>query len=147
MIFDAIKNIGKYNLPFEAVKFIETLNPEIACGKYVLSEDVYVSISEYDTKPSDECFFEAHKKYIDIQLLLCGTERLDFTEIEGLEVKNEYDESRDIAFYIDDERDVHSLKLKNGVFAVLYPHEAHKPQMNFTETNSVKKVVVKIRVK
>lgn len=147
MIFDEIKNIGIYNLPEEAVQFIKSLTPEIECGRHVLSDDVYASINEYSTKDFENCFFEAHNNYIDIQILLKGVERLDFTAVEGLEIKDAYDEKRDILFFKDEERDVHSIKLEKGVFVVLYPHEAHKPQMNFNEVHPVKKVVVKIKVK
>lgn len=145
MIFDEIKNIKKYNVPAEAVEFVLNLTPEIECGKYILSDNVYASVNEYSTKNHEDCFFEAHKKYIDIQLLLKGEERLDFTFADGYKVKEEYNADKDIVFFYDDERDVYSLKLVSGVFAVLYPHEAHKPQMNYKENKPVKKVVVKIK--
>ena len=60
-----------------------------------------------------------------------------------VEIDNEYNE--ELEFFFDDKRDVQSIKLEPGVFTVLYPHEAHKPQMNFRGCENVKKVVVKIK--
>ena len=141
MIFDKIENLDLYNIPKDAVDFIKNLKPDFPLGRYFISEKIYANVEEYSTKSHVECFFEAHKNYIDIQLLLKGAERIDTVFSEGLRVKEEYNPQRDIEFFFDDKRDVQSIKLEPGVFTVLYPHEAHKPQMNFRGCENVKKVV------
>lgn len=146
MIFDKIENLDLYNIPKDAIDFIKNLKPDFPLGRHVINEKIYANVEEYSTKSHQACFFEAHKNYIDIQLLLKGVERIDTIFNEGLAIKEEYNPERDIVFFSDDRRDVHSIKLEPGVFAVLYPHEAHKPQMNFCGCENVKKVVLKIKV-
>ena len=80
-------------------------------------------------------------------MLLSGEERLDFANISELSIKDDYDEERDIMFFHNPEK-MNTLYLKKGYFALLYPTDAHKPQMKSSENSqTVKKVVVKIAVK
>lgn len=142
MIYDNIENIDLYNLDTSAVEFIKQLTPETECKKHIINERVYANVEEYTTKENG--FFEAHKKYIDIQILLKGEEIIECTAVKPLKIKDEYDCERDIAFYFDGDSDAAKIKLSNGLFTVLYPHEAHKPQLTFKTEQKVKKVVVKI---
>lgn len=144
MIYDELCNIDKYNLNNEAVEFIKNLTKEIECKKYIINDDIYANIEEYTTK--DTGLFEAHKKYIDIQLLLSGEEIIEYTPLMGLKEKIAYDANKDIAFYNDGEKPIIKLKLVPGFFTVLYPQDAHKPQLFTDSRQSVKKVVVKIKV-
>ncbi len=144
MIFDEIKNIDLYNLDKKAVNFIRNLTPDIECKKHIIDENIYANVEEYSTKESG--FFEAHKKYIDIQLLLMGEEVLEYTPLDGLKVKEDYNTEKDIAFYFDGDKPITKLKLEKGFFTVLYPTDAHKPQLKFSSPQKVKKVVVKIKI-
>lgn len=144
MIYDSIENIDTYKLDDVAVDFIKTLTPEIECKKYILNDNIYANIEEYTTK--DVGYFEAHRDYVDVQILLSGEEIIEYTSLKGLEVKDKYDETRDIEFYYDGENPITSLKLEKGLFTVLYPQDAHKPQLKYKTNEKVKKVVVKIKV-
>lgn len=135
MIYDTLDN-----LPYENVK-IFLLNPPDQTGRYELGSGIYANIDEYCTKPDG--FPEAHKKYIDVQVVLEGVERLDFACIDGLQVKDEYNPERDIMFYHKPEI-LNSVYLTPGKFVLLEPHDAHAPQLGNGER--VKKVVVKIPV-
>lgn len=143
MIYDKIENLDLYNIDKTAVEFIKTLTSDIECKKQIINENIYATTEEYTTK--EQGFFEAHKNYIDIQILLSGEEIIEYTNIEGLKVKQEYDPSRDIAFYYDDKNPIIPLKLQPGYFTLLYPHDAHKPQLKSSTAQKVKKVVVKIK--
>lgn len=144
MIYDRIENIDLYNLDSAAVEFIKNLTPDIECKKHIINDKIYANVEEYTTKESG--FFEAHRNYLDIQILLSGEEIIEYTPLEGLEVKDEYDSARDIAFYFDCENHVTPLKLSKNIFTVLYPTDAHKPQLIFKSRQKVKKVVVKIKI-
>lgn len=143
MIYDKIENLKLYNIDKSVIDFINDISSDKECGRYEISEEIYANIEEYNTKESG--YFEAHRNYTDIQLLLEGEEIIEYTPLEGLEVKDEYNPSRDIAFYYDGENQILKLPLKKGFFAVLYPHEAHKPQLISATQQKVKKVVVKIK--
>ncbi len=148
MIFDTIKNIKNYaEIDEKIADFILTLTDAQACGKVFLSNDnlTFANVEEYTTKTLENCKLEAHKKYIDIQLLLSGVEELDYTAVDGLTVSEPYDEIRDIMFFASTDRVLNKVVLEPGNFVLLYPHEAHQPQMAYKNLPAqVKKVVVKI---
>lgn len=147
MIYDSIKNIEKYNIPQNIIDFIKTLNSDTPAGHYIIDNNNYANVDTYTTKEHDMCGLEAHKKYIDIQILLQGQERLDYIDIDGLQVKEQYDENRDVMFFHVPVSSLNTVLLSGGKFAVLYPYEAHRPQMKCDNSAcNVKKVVVKIRV-
>lgn len=147
MIFDKIENLRQYDVVSDKIlEFLFNLNENTPVGRYTIDDKAYASVAEYNTKSHENCFFEAHKRYIDIQLLLKGEERLDFRHIDCLTVKEDYNEDKDIIFYTDTET-LGSVKLIPDYFAMLYPQDAHRPQMNSTaESQCVKKVVIKIPV-
>jgi len=146
MIFDKIENIDNYpQIPQNAADFIKNLTSDIDTGRHDINENIYANVDEYTTRPPEKCRLEAHKKYIDIQLLLKGQEELDYTSIEGLEISEEYDDARDVMFFKSPQRRLNTVMLEKGYFVLLYPHEAHRPQMNYTDSMPVKKVVVKIK--
>ncbi len=148
MIFDDIKNIKNYaEIDGKIADFILSLKNDVPTGKIFLSEDklTFANVDEYTTKTLENCKLEAHKKYIDIQLLLSGVEELDYISVEGLAVKEAYDEARDVAFFETPDRVLNKVVLEGGKFVLLYPHEAHQPQMAYKNNPSaVKKVVVKL---
>ena len=148
MISDDINNLDMYAqiIPEDVMEFIKKLNTNLQPGRYDISENSYANIDEYYTKSYKDCKLEAHKKYIDIQILLDGTERLDYIAADGLSVSEEYDEKRDVMFFHKPLKALDTVILKPNKFILLYPHEAHMPQMNdASEAKKVKKVVVKIK--
>ena len=147
MITDEMKNIRKYKeITAEICDFIENLSENIECGKHYINDDDYANVEVYEPKEFENCAFESHEKYIDVQLLLSGKERIDFRGVEGLHVDKPYDEQRDITFYENNlSDDFNTVILNSRNFAVFYPTEAHKPQIKL-ENGKVKKVVVKIKI-
>lgn len=147
MIFDRIKNISKYSgIPKEVLDFIANLSEDIECGKHVINDDAYASVEIYNTKLPVLTKMEAHKKYIDLQLLLRGLERVNITEKSKLDVDKDYDELKDIVFYKHREDCINTVYLDGSNFVMLFPNEAHEPQISpNVDCNEVKKVVVKIK--
>lgn len=145
MIFDKIENIRQYDIVSDKIiEFLFNLNENTPNGRYEIDDRAYANIEEYNTKSHENCYFEAHKRYIDIQILLKGEERLDFRHTEGLTIKEAYNDEKDIMFF-EDKETIGTVKLTNGYFAMLFPHDAHRPQMNSSEVSKcVKKAVIKI---
>ncbi len=148
MIIDKLENISNYDaVSKKVIDFLMSLTPEIETGRYEIDETSYANIDVYETKQPDNCKFEAHKKYIDIQMLLSGVEELDYMPVENLKVSQDYDEKRDIMFFESSAEPADTVILGNNKFAIIYPHEAHKPQITFGNSpQKVKKVVVKIHL-
>lgn len=148
MITDTIENIQKYtNVSDKVADFLKNLSPQSQTGHYEIDETAYANIDVYETKSIENCKFEAHKKYIDIQMLLEGEEELDYISVDKLNVSEAYDAKRDVMFFANPKESPDTLQLEPFKFAFIYPHEAHRPQMNSgSKSHKVKKVVVKILV-
>lgn len=144
MIVDKLQNIDKYDqIPDYAKEFIKGLSKDIPLGKVALEGSDYANVETYTTKPHDKCLFEAHRKYADIQILLKGVERLDYSENEAVVVEP-YNEVKDIAFFKAYETE--KVILDGTNFVLLMPNELHRPQMCYETQQQVKKAVVKILI-
>lgn len=145
MIVDSIENISKYSfISQNVIDFIKGLSPAISEGHYDIDEESYANVDVYEPKLIEKCKFEAHKKYIDIQILLEGEEEIDCININHLDISEKYDENRDVMFFKDSDNIPDKIILKPSKFVFIYPHEAHKPQIK-TNSQSVKKAVIKIK--
>jgi len=84
----------------KALKYIQALNPNtLTPGKYIVDNDFFYIVQEYHTKAPQEGRYEAHKKYVDIQYIVFGQERIDITAAAFLQVDQSYNEETDICFY------------------------------------------------
>lgn len=148
MIIDKIENTKLYTqIPDYVCEFLKTLSKDTPCGRYNLSDTDYVNIEEYLTKTISDAKFETHDKYIDIQLLLSGKERIYLDSRDGLKEANPYNLEKDITFYTDDINFSDYVTLDGTNFVMIYPHEAHAPQVsNDNIPHNVKKVVFKLKI-
>lgn len=150
MIFDRIENRRIYeNLHVgfsSAFDFIEKAVSEgLGVGRYDIDGDrVYAMVQEYETR-EDWALFEAHRRYIDIQFIVSGSEYMECTDICNCKDHTPYDVEKDAGFYT-----LCGLKrgieMLDGDFVIFYPHDAHRPTLRLGECKQVKKVVVKIAV-
>ncbi|MBN1556249.1 MAG: YhcH/YjgK/YiaL family protein [Phycisphaerae bacterium] len=150
MIQDIFECAGLYTGCCEsftrAIEFARRLPLDTPDGKIDLNgEAMYASVSSYTTKSPGDLSFEAHRKYIDVQVLLSGRERIDVTNQTNLPILQPYAENTDVLFFAPP-MEFTSLLLEPGRFVVLFPQDAHRPCLNVTEPQPVRKVVVKIRV-
>ena len=88
--------------------------------------------------------WEAHRKYIDIQYVLSGRERMGYSNTGKLKALTQYDEEKDYALY---KGKGEMLTFTSGTFAVFFPEDAHMPCIKAENNEEVRKVVVKVRLK
>ncbi len=144
MIIDDIKNISKYpQIPVNIADFLIGLSAQTPEGHYEIDENNFVNVDVYSPKPHGECRFEAHKKYIDVQMILSGEEEIDIIPTEGLQISEPYDENRDVMFFEPPLKQPEKIIMQPFKFVLIYPHEAHRPQIK-TSFDTVKKAVAKI---
>lgn len=149
MILDNIKNCKKYeqlNRNFEkAFQFLKREDlGSLAVGKYEIDgENIFAMVQEYETKDLENAKYEAHKKYIDIQYLIEGTENMGYVLIDDLEVYSIYSEENDFMLLTGKPR---LILLNEREFFILFPEDAHMPGIFAKEKSKVRKVVVKVRV-
>ncbi len=129
-----------------AYEFLVSFNPElIPDGRIVLSDSVYVNIESYETQLRCERFFEAHRKYIDIQYMIEGEELVTIASISDLRLSRKYDNIKDIELYYGDVIGL-DYCLRNGDYLVIKPGEGHMPCIALNEKRKVRKAVIKIKV-
>jgi len=150
MIIDSIKNHTLYpygDLWTKAFDFLRTATPELEDGKVILDgDDLFAGIDCYVTKARADAKLETHQRYVDIQVLLSGTECLEIFPQANLTVSEPYDAERDVEFYEVPETAPIRVTLKPGQFIVFFPEDAHMPCLNADDTlKPVQKVVIKLR--
>ena len=144
MIITKLENLEQYYGICSALRKIPVYlqnNPNPAVGKYDLDDGDYVNVIEYDTKENDGKY-EAHKKYLDVQIMLNGEEIVYVQELTNSMAKSEYDEEKDVQFFSATEKQ--TIVLKEGVAGIFLPHDAHRPSIKLGEIKQVKKAVFKI---
>jgi len=120
---------------------------ELIEGQYPINgESAYIIIQNYQTKPDSEKKWESHKKFIDVQLVLEGTEHIGYRPIDSLNNTEPYNDENDFTLYPNDSVEATYLKLNKGDFAIFYPNDAHKPGVHLQTMHAVKKAVIKVAV-
>lgn len=147
MVLDTLKNITLYeglgeNFKQVAEYVTKTDLRSFEAGKYVLDNGVYFMVQEYTTKNIADGKYEAHRKYIDIQIILEGAEIMGYAPIETLAAETDYDESGDYQLFTGEGS---LLNVAKDNFAIFFPEDGHMPGVG-TSPCEVKKIVVKVPV-
>ena len=130
-----------------AIDYIKGLNIKSlpVNEKIVVDDEFYYSIQVYTTKSEDECKLESHRKYVDIQLLLSGCERMNIADVSRLTIKENYDSDKDVMFW-NVPQHMASVTLNAGDLIVLYPENAHRGAVAEDDSSKVVKIVGKVCV-
>ena len=105
---------------------------------------VFVSYTKYISKPVEECPYEAHRLYADIQIVLKGTELVDICGKDGLRLASPYSAEKDIAFFDGEPALVHRVALGFPLALVLFPEDVHKPCIAAGKPAEIEKIVLKV---
>ena len=146
MIIDRIKNIEYYESILPGLKNgLNTLRllPPQEVGRYEF-EGGFLMIQEGTTKPMSEGTFEAHRKYVDVQIMLHGCEELAWEEYDLLNSLVPYNEEKDQE-RLDGERN-HSMLISAGMFFAAFPQDGHKAVSHTDEQHHYRKAVMKLRL-
>ncbi len=111
-------------------------------GRHEIDDAIYANVQVYETK--EDSIYEAHRKYIDIQCVISGKEKVEVAYYNECKTKTEYDSDKDVEFLTADKNE--SVSLTEGEFLILYPQDVHKPCLNFDKSGIVKKIVVKVGI-
>lgn len=100
----------------------------------------------YDAKPRPEGFFESHRRYIDVQVIVAGIEAMEVADVSRLAISHPYVEERDLAKYAD-VIEPSRLILRAGDVALFFPEDGHMPSLRLEgHPTLVRKTVVKVPV-
>lgn len=149
MIVTTLEKITEYSeIPYaeDILEFVKNFKQsEMKEGRYdIHGDDLFASVGKYDTEPAEDRLFENHRKYIDLQMLVSGTEELHWAAVETLEMTEEsFSSGGDIAFYNGEAAGC--VILGGETCAVLFENDAHKPNVIHNKTENVMKIVFKIK--
>ena len=148
MIYDKLENLETYAAISERLaKGLRLLRDTdftaMEDGKYeVDGKELYYMVQSYTTKESNDKP-EAHRKYIDIQYLFAGEEKIGVGALDDMEEEVSANPDGDIWFY---RGALTEIALGNGRFIVLFPQDAHAPCIAAGVPAPARKVVVKVLV-
>lgn len=118
------------NLPLGAFERVDLEN-----GSFALEQAYY-------TKKREDCFVESHRKFIDFQLILSGTEQMEYIDVDKLSVKEEYDDKKDLIIY-NTPLNTSKFVLQKQDLAIFFPEDAHIGPPMFNKPELVYKTVIK----
>ncbi len=105
-------------------------------------DHLFAVVNHYDSKPIQEGKFEAHRKYIDIQILLTGVERIGYANIDDLNAETAYDEEDDYTLYTGEGS---FIAMAPDRFVIFHPQDGHMPNIAIDQPVAVRKVVFKVQ--
>ena len=151
MIFDSLDNAQKYFTLSENLKkgFEFLLNSDLnnlQDGKHIIEGDIlYANIQTLKTKPAEEQKWEGHRKYIDIQYVIKGREKMGFGLLKDFnKTLIAYDNEKDITFL--DGKNYNYINVNEGNFVIFYPNDIHAPMLSVNNSEEIKKVIVKVKI-
>ncbi len=144
MIFDKLSNFEKYVSVNEGFKDVlefmkKTDLLALPIGKQPISDRVYLNRQQYIGKEEVDKRYESHNDYIDIQIVLKGKEKnnYSFKSPDPAEIN-----AKD-CYFTEAEKDT-VLTLDNENFVIYFTKELHKPCLRVDE-EVVEKIVFKVK--
>lgn len=107
-------------------------------------KEVFVMVSEYNSKNHEDVPYESHKKYTDIQYVVSGIEYIGQADLTGISLITPYDSEGDTAFYENVENGQHLLAQSDRFF-IFFPGMGHSPGRKVENSVPVKKIVIKVK--
>lgn len=116
-------------------------------GRYVIEPDnVIATITEGPTKAINDIKWEAHRNFNDLQYIIAGKARMGVAPVDayGAVVTVPYTGQSDIMHFTND----HGQYYDAGpdTFFIFSPLEMHRPAIKTDGNDTVKKIVIKVRV-
>jgi YhcH/YjgK/YiaL family protein len=156
MVIDRLERWRKYAglhpRLMAALEFLRSVDLHtMAAGRHELDGDnLFALVQDYAPKPAEECVWESHRKYADVQYVVRGVERMGYADVGRMTVKQEYDPVKDVAFY---SGNGDFLTVPEGTFVIFFAlADVHMPGVKAVipvdhkrgEVEQVRKVVVKV---
>jgi biofilm protein TabA len=116
---------------------------ELPADRYEIDGDrLFCMISKGPGRTRAEAKLEAHRKYIDIQYVIAGTDEMGWKPTAKCKkIDTEYDADKDIMFFKDQPDSW--TKVPAGSFVIFFPQDAHAPLVSEGE---IHKAVLKVAV-
>ncbi|EHL45550.1 YhcH/YjgK/YiaL family protein [Salmonella enterica] len=150
MIFGHIAQPNPCRLPAieQALDFLRntdfrTLEPGVV---EIDGKNIFAQIIDMTTRDAAENRPEVHRRYLDIQFLAWGEEKIGVAIDTGNnQISESLLEQRDIIFYHDSEHESF-IEMIPGNYALFFPQDVHRPGCNKSIATPIRKIVVKVAI-
>ena len=147
MIVSKIKDLHRYkglnNNLDTAIDYI--LKNDLSNLKYgrneVDNDNVFINKFSYTGAEEIDSFFEGHKNYLDIHIVLSGSEYLGYADVSELTQVTEYDAANDFMKFEGNVKNY--IKLEKNDLAITFPEDIHMPKLKVND-EKIEKVVCKV---
>lgn len=115
-------------------------------GKRIdLDSGIFAIMQTYRLKTYKKAFFETHKKYIDFQLTVYGSECFIIGDSNDFTIMRQYDETKDLIVY-KSQKSAHRIISNSACLCVFFHNDVHAGglQHKHIATNRVYKIVAKV---
>jgi biofilm protein TabA len=153
MIRDHINNLNNYVSLIPSLRkiidFVESNNLLIlAPGKHEIDGDkIFAMLVETNLKKRNEIKLEAHRKYLDLHLVIKGNETIAWLPTFKGVSSMKFNKEEDYMFFdnqlIEEDSTISWLKLAKDEFIICFPGDAHAPLIG---EGKIKKVIFKILI-
>ena len=109
---------------------------------FIEGDALYAFRNEYSTVPIEETYYEAHRKYLDIQMVISGQERCDIADPATL--GEPFREKPDFKGYHGESEQ--SVVLRPDNFMIVFPGDAHRLKIAVDQPEPINKIVFKVLV-
>lgn len=108
-------------------------------------ENIFMMINEYETKAVAGKKAEQHRGYIDLHYIILGQEMIGWgVDDQAHEVIDAYDPVKERTSYRTVVDEVY-IPLLAGTAVLFFPHDIHRPELDFGGKHTVRKAVIKIK--
>jgi YhcH/YjgK/YiaL family protein len=108
----------------------------------IIDQQLFLIVEEANGRTRAEAKLEAHRKYIDIQLVLEGVDEMGWKALSDChQPLGEHNVERDIRFF--DDEPAAWIAVPPAHFCVFFPEDAHAPLVG---KGAIRKVIVKVAV-
>lgn len=149
MIFGNIKQLSEYEFLSERLKacFEYARQNQLADyepGKHIIDGDaLFVNIVEYKTTTKENRFWEAHREYLDVHLMLAGREQINLNFIDNMKQK-EFVPADDF-LPLEGTANSHVV-LTEGDFLICCPNDGHMTAIQAEQPETIKKAIFKVKI-
>lgn len=148
MILSTLANANRYaalhplfQRAFEYIRNTDLLS--LAPGRYpIIDKQLFAIVESVNGRTRAEAKLECHRKYIDIQLVLEGTDEMGWKQLSDChEPVSDYSEEKDIRFFRD--APASWVATPANSFCIFFPEDAHAPLVS---GGKIRKVILKVAV-
>lgn len=150
MILDSLDQSCRYHSLHHglaaAFDWLHSHGATAALGKHEVTDGVLAIMDAYRTAPAAAKKWESHRRHLDLQAVISGSESVGWAPIRELTTRTPYQSEKDAEFYEPPVVPVPRFRLRPGLFAIFFPEDGHQPGVMEEVPGEVRKIVFKLRI-